>query len=310
MRFEMYIPRLGRKDAWVRLLLEADSWVGALKSGLLRLGEDGRTVERALCEVRPNGVFLVRDPQHGRTFLLRETQEQPLAESSSSPPRSRPIATSFAREEPARLAIRPSSPGMTVPGRVVQEEAEAALPTQPPPPSGPRPLPAGPLEILLPRVQEEIDQVRQLGSDLRAAAGHALDVAMRYISAESGSVLYTHVNCHDLYFAAARGPKASEVLTFRVPIGVGIVGFSAAEGTSLAVNDVKRDPRFFSRISEALDYEVSTLMAVPILSQGKVYGAIELINHLGAPTFSEEELRLLSFIGERLAEHLAQVIGG
>ena len=305
MRYEVYIPQPGRKDAWVRLLLEAESWAAALKSGLLRLGEDGHAVERAVCEVRPDGAYFVRDLERGRTFLLRETQQQMQAGSVERPaprPRPAPGNAEIARSSP--LGVHPSSPGRGETGRVM-EEAEAALPFAPPAPAAPDPQQAGAYAAVLPRLLQELSRLDGLGSDLQAAAGHTLDVAMRFVPSESGSVLYTHVNGRELYFAAARGPKAEEVLAFRVPIGVGIAGFSAAEGTSLAVNDVKRDARFFSEISDSLGYQVKMIMAAPLLHQGRVYGAIELINRLKAPAFSEDELRLLAVAGGRLAEHLA-----
>jgi len=309
MRFEVYVPRIGKKDVWLRLLLEADTWINALKSGLLKLGEDGQAVDSAVCEVMPNGSFVVRDPRHNRTFLLRECGAVPDGSPpAAAPPRARPAPEEVGDARQAELSLVPSSPGMALPGRVV-EEAEAS-PPQLPAARAARPLAAGPLDQRLPEVQRAVDGVSRFGRDLQGAAGHVLDLAMGWVPCESGSVLFTHVNREDLYFAAARGPKAKEVLAFRVPIGKGIVGFCAAEGTCLAVIDVKSDPRFFSRISESLGHEVHTIMAAPILSRGRVYGAIELLNRQDGTSFSEEELRLLSFIGYRFAEYLLTVIPG
>lgn len=311
MRYEIYVPRRGKKESWLRLLVDADTWAAALKSGLMRIGEDGRAVERALCDVQPNGTFIIRDSEDQRTFLLREigesSAEQPVERRGASmPPQGRP-AEELAREEKGGLNLYAALTGATPPGIVISEK-EAPAPRLPKVSDLPRHLPAGPVDKVLPQVQREVDEVRAFGRDLQAAGKHVLELSMSWIPCESGSVLYTHINRRDLYFAAARGPKSKEVLSFRIPMGRGIVGFAAAEGTCLAVNDVKRDPRFFSRISEAIGHEAHNILAAPILDKGKVFGAIELINRKGEPSFSSEELRLLSFIGYRLARYLSTVL--
>ena len=67
---------------------------------------------------------------------------------------------------------------------------------------------------------------------------------------------FSDISDDDLQFVAATGPKASEVMKFRVPMGQGIVGFAAQEGVSLAVSDVEKDDRFYKDISDKIGYPV------------------------------------------------------
>jgi len=140
--------------------------------------------------------------------------------------------------------------------------------------------------------------------NLTAACGFVLDLAMRHIPCESGSVLISDINRNDLFFAVARGPKAEAVMKYRVTMGQGIVGFCAQEGVALAVSDVQRDPRFYAAISQAIGYETSSIICAPAQQQGRVFGAIELINKTAGNRFSGDEVAILNFLAHELAEYL------
>ncbi len=140
--------------------------------------------------------------------------------------------------------------------------------------------------------------------DLRSAARFLLDLAHRAIPSDSGAVFIADINRQDLFFAAATGPKADEVMSFRVPMGAGIVGFSAQEGVSLAVSDVNKDPRFYANISEALGYETNSILCAPAQLEGRVFGAVELINKKNGNSFSADEVNLLNYLAHELADYM------
>ena len=131
---------------------------------------------------------------------------------------------------------------------------------------------------------------------------------MEKMPAESGAVLFADVNGRELYFATARGPKAEEVMDFRVPMGKGIAGFCAREGVSLAISDAQVDPRFYRGISEALNYQTQSLVCAPIQHEGRVYGCLELLNRQNGSTFSSSEVNALTYIGKQFAEYINRLI--
>ncbi len=141
-------------------------------------------------------------------------------------------------------------------------------------------------------------------ADAKQVADLTLELAMRKVACESGAVLVADINKNDLYFLAARGPKAREVMSFRVPMGQGIAGFCAQEGVTLAVSDVQRDPRFYAFVSQSLGYETRSILCAPAQRDGRVYGAIELINKHAGSSFSQAEVEVVNYLARVFADYL------
>ena len=128
-----------------------------------------------------------------------------------------------------------------------------------------------------------------------------LDLALEKIRAESGSVLISDAGTGELTFAAARGPKAAELLQAHLVVspGVGIAGFSAAEGVSLALSDVQRDPRWHSEVSERLKYHTKSVLCSPMMTHGRSFGCMQLINRKEGDVFTEHEIGMLAYIAHQ-----------
>jgi GAF domain-containing protein len=151
------------------------------------------------------------------------------------------------------------------------------------------------------RVQEVFDF-----ADRKGAMGFLLDLAMEKVPCESGSVYRADISSRDMSFAAARGPKADELLAMdpRIPVGTGLAGFTVEEGVALAISDAHRDPRFFKTISEKLGYECRSIITVPVQLEGQVMGAIQLINRKSGTTFGEADLSILNYLAHEAGEYL------
>jgi hypothetical protein len=145
---------------------------------------------------------------------------------------------------------------------------------------------------------------------LEEAVTFSLDLAMRHVDAESGAVAFADERGIGLYFAAARGPKADELLAsnFEIPIDKGIVGFVTREGISLTVSDVSRDPRFYKDISAQLKYPVESIVCSPLQCEGRSWGAIELMNHQKRPAFSGAEMNVLTYIGHQTGRFILNLL--
>jgi signal transduction protein with GAF and PtsI domain len=154
----------------------------------------------------------------------------------------------------------------------------------------------------------EVSEVHDKGR-LEDALGFLLDLAMRTIGCEAGSVFTTDLGAQDLGFAVVRGPTADKLkqLGLRVPMGVGIVGFCAQENVCLAVSDAQKDPRFYRAVSEAIGYETRSLLCAPISRQGSVLGALEVLNKQGGRPFTQGDLAVLSYLAAQAAEVMARL---
>jgi GAF domain-containing protein len=160
-------------------------------------------------------------------------------------------------------------------------------------------------ETLLEDVFLEMQEIYEPGRTLQEIIDFILDLSISKIASEAGSILFADINGRDLYFAAARGSKADEIMGFRIPMGEGIVGFCATNGVALAVSDVGSDPRFYKHISEKLNYPTRSLLCAPIEFEGRVYGAIELVNRRGGPVYTTNELNVLVYISQQIGQYLA-----
>ncbi len=132
-----------------------------------------------------------------------------------------------------------------------------------------------------------------------AVFGGVLDAAMEFFSAHSGALYMLDGEEGKLYFATARGPKAQEVMALDILIepGQGIAGACFQNNEVIAVSDAHKDPRFAKQVSEAVGYEVRSMLTAPIVCDGEPLGVLQVINKQGQPTFSADEVELIRQLG-------------
>jgi GAF domain-containing protein len=133
-----------------------------------------------------------------------------------------------------------------------------------------------------------------------------LELAARTIGAAAGSVLLIDESGSELVFEAATGPKADEIMAFRVPLGQGIAGLVAATGQPMAVSEVERDPRHAAEIAESVGYQPTSIVCVPLDTDSGVIGVVELLDKIGAPSFSPGDIELLAGFAQLAAAAVEQ----
>ena len=94
-------------------------------------------------------------------------------------------------------------------------------------------------------------------------------------------------------FVGARSPHT------RIPLGRGICGAAATEGTTIIVDDVKSDPRYLE-----CSLETQSEIVVPIIHGGVVLGEIDIDSHQRA-AFGATDRDLLEAIASQLGVRLA-----
>ncbi len=148
-------------------------------------------------------------------------------------------------------------------------------------------------------------RITELGDKKDIAEGmqFVLDLAMEKVPCEAGSVLSADLSSGDLTFISAIGPRAKELLKSKViiPAGTGIAGFCSFEGVSVAVSDVQKDPRFYSAVGEKIDFETKSLLCAPMMTHGRSFGCLQLINRKGSPQFAEHEVGVLAYLAHQAA---------
>lgn len=133
-----------------------------------------------------------------------------------------------------------------------------------------------------------------------------VSTAARVIAAQSGSLFLIDEEAGDLVFEVAIGPAAQEAKKFRVPLGHGIAGMVALTGQPLAVADAHVDSRMALDIATSIDYIPHSILCVPLFYADRVIGALELLDKIGASSFGEMDMEVLSLFANIAAIAIAQ----
>ncbi|MGO9831159.1 MAG: GAF domain-containing protein [Myxococcaceae bacterium] len=335
-RYEVHIPGPPPDGVTVTFRVDAPNWMQALKTGFLKLGEAGLVVHNVLVDVADDGSLHVTEGGSGRVFRIRELTEEEAAQAKVKPaapaaPDSSAAATQvvpppeasaptvrvpiFSLEKPPPPAkpqpapdrpvgrSTPRATPLSTPALVLPNIQELSEPTQPVRGAIGRPRPPQPPREAEDVLAEVFDRVQGVYQYRDAASGlyFLLDLALEKIPAEAGSALSSELITGTLRFVAVRGPKAKEILEARtlIPAGQGIAGFCTAEGVSLALSDVHRDRRWYSAIADRLQYDTRSLLCSPMVSAGRAYGCLELINRKPSATFTDQEVGLLAYIAHQ-----------
>jgi len=142
----------------------------------------------------------------------------------------------------------------------------------------------------------ELDSLRQIGSalasstfDVKKVLKYTMDMIRILMNVEAGSLLF--LRKQDLDLAVAFNTRLNSMKRFRLKIGQGIAGYVASRGEAIIVNDVMRSPHFFPGVDKITGYQTRSALCVPMISQGKVIGVIEVLNKInGDFTANDQDL--------------------
>jgi len=169
------------------------------------------------------------------------------------------------------------------------------------------------IDITLRKQAEE--EIRKLNQDLerRAKGLIALNQASRAIAstlnlesvlklvmeqvknlldAEGASVLLRDPLSGELVFAASTGGVTGELTGMRMPITAGVAGWVVRERQPVIVADVQKDSRFYDQIDAVTGLTTRSVVAVPLIFGGAVWGVVEAVNKTCA-AFDEHDLEML-----------------
>ncbi|MBF0573325.1 MAG: sensor domain-containing diguanylate cyclase [Desulfamplus sp.] len=115
------------------------------------------------------------------------------------------------------------------------------------------------------------------------------------------SLLLKDPKSGDMVFTVVVGANKEKLQGVRIPKGEGIAGHILNTGESLIVENVEEDKRFSIRIDESTGFKTQSIIGVPLKTDDKIFGVIELINKLSGDNFTQFELNLLTTIAEYAA---------
>ncbi len=138
-------------------------------------------------------------------------------------------------------------------------------------------------------------------SDGKELLRKIIESSTRLMEGEASSLILVNPENNKLYFEIALGTKGPEVQRFSLNMGEGIAGWVAANNTSLVVNDVDSDSRFYSDISKKINFPTKSILAVPMRVKERCVGVIEIINKRDGGIFSDNDLQWLEIFATQAA---------
>ncbi len=137
--------------------------------------------------------------------------------------------------------------------------------------------------------------------DAKSLLTRIIESATRLTMGEASSLLLVNSENNKLYFEISLGSKGSELKNFSLNMGEGIAGWVAKNTTSLIVNDVDTDPRFFSEIGKKISFNTKSILAVPMLIKDRCVGVLEIVNRTDGGYFNNEDLQWLEIFANQAA---------
>ena len=144
---------------------------------------------------------------------------------------------------------------------------------------------------------KELDSIKQIGSalasstfDMDQVLKYTMDMIREVMNVEAGSLFL--VDGNELDFAVAFNIKLEflkNLKELRLKMGQGIAGYVAARGEAVIINDARKSPHFYPEIDKATGFKTLSALCVPMISQGKVIGVLEVLNKINGDFGSNDE---------------------
>ncbi|RLC66663.1 MAG: hypothetical protein DRI48_04155, partial [Chloroflexi bacterium] len=128
--------------------------------------------------------------------------------------------------------------------------------------------------------------------DLQTVLNLIMQKAVELLEAEAGSLVLVDRDTGELVFEVTAGPGSADLVGTRLPAGTGILGTVVEERDAVIIRDAQTDQRWGGDLDE--DFVTHSLIAVPMVSRGRVIGVIELLNRRDGVPFDEDDERLLT----------------
>ncbi len=137
--------------------------------------------------------------------------------------------------------------------------------------------------------------IREAPEILESIFPFLLEKSIEILDAEAGTVALIEVENGDqahLAFRYALGEQAETIRGIYIPRGQGVIGWCVTNNEPVMVNDVSTDSRFFPWVDQMSGFLTRSILCLPIRSEGKVFGAIEIVNKQQGP-FTRKDLERL-----------------
>jgi GAF domain-containing protein len=151
-------------------------------------------------------------------------------------------------------------------------------------------------------------EVIQLASDLGPVLRPRGDEEFLQAIVETARLVFDAAACsialfderdEALVFRVAAGLGAEATVGIRIPADRGIAGWALMSGQSIAVDDVRQDPRFAADVAESTGYVPNAIMAMPLESERQTFGVIEVLDRRRGGGEGADDMEVLALFARQ-----------
>jgi signal transduction histidine kinase len=169
------------------------------------------------------------------------------------------------------------------------------------------------LEYRIAQLERILDVAVVLNStlDQEMQLGVIQDLATELTGTEVSSIFLLDGSAGELYAEVATGRVAERLKRVVVPLEGSIAGWVFKTGQPAVVDNVQQDERHYRQVDalvseQAAPFVTRSILAVPLVVQGKTIGVLEVVNKIGDRGFCEDDRHLLSMLAAQAAVAIAK----
>jgi len=125
--------------------------------------------------------------------------------------------------------------------------------------------------------------------------------ANQILDGEACSLMLADREREELVFHMVEGGGGGRLVEQRMPLSRGIAGWVVTHATPVVVNDVTTDARFAGDIAQSVNFQVRSLVAVPMMRRGRAIGVLEVLNKRGEGHFTDNDAHILYALASQAA---------
>jgi sigma-B regulation protein RsbU (phosphoserine phosphatase) len=126
-----------------------------------------------------------------------------------------------------------------------------------------------------------------------------LDLTAKTMEAQASSLLLIDKKRGELELYVSSEAKRRKKLSLKM--GEGIAGWVAERKKPVISNEVKKDPRYSSKLEEQIGFSIDSLICVPLLRRGNLIGVATVLNKLDGKIFDQADLDVFLSLADQIA---------
>ncbi|MBC8505173.1 MAG: GAF domain-containing protein [Anaerolineales bacterium] len=140
-----------------------------------------------------------------------------------------------------------------------------------------------------------INQMLSSELELKPQLKSILSKVVEMLSCDAASIMFYDEDEELLNFSVSVGAESDELAAIPIPVEGSIAGLIFTQRTPMIINDVPKNPDYFTVVEERTGYQVRSLLGVPIIIRERTIGVLEGLNKIEGE-FTEADAQLLSLV--------------